>query len=211
MYWLLTVTGIVTGVYFFYNKSLTSNPFVSSKYIDVTKLEIFDSNNKLVSISKSKDCKDIEHFSNWLNYIYNIRNEKPKPQRGIVDKSNKAMVHYTHDNIDYVILLHKDFDSSFICDSVKTSKYMKRNILMATISNKDDGCKDITNDLKKFIGPNCDFYKGLYKDLHKEWYNTDLNHILHNIDLNKWDQIEIMDSFGQYITIDLNTTKIIDW
>ena len=208
MFGYLTGITIITGItgitYFVYKNCFTNyvKPLSSSNIIDVTKFEIRDSNNELIEMNNV----DTEHFSNWLNYIYNIKNEIPTTKT-ILDGDKKAIIHYTHNNNEYTIHLHEDFDSNHKRDTLKP----RRGILMGYLFNINDS-KDITEDLKRFLGPNCDFYKGITDTIiGKANYFNDLNHILHNLDLDHWDNIEILDSLGHFVVIDLKKTKILEW
>jgi hypothetical protein len=159
------------------------------------------SDNKLVVVDKVEikggghDSHNLHNFSNWLNHLFNITETKPEE---IFKDGTLLLVHYTYKNKEYTIYINKEFDHTKVDIS---DHNLKRNVLMGTIVNESES-RDITNELKRFIGPNCDFYNN---------NGNDLKHILHNLNLDDWYHINIMDSFGKTITIDLKETKCIDW
>jgi len=198
-----------------YNKVFLSNSKLLSdhRYIDVTSLEYVESGqdfNNAKGICLSDE--DRLHFSNWLNYTYNLKTIKPESKCSMnLDKTKVTLVHYTHDNKEFTMKLDNNFGTD------KHTNYFNTNGLKSTISrgiinafiSKGSTAEDITDDLKRFMGPNSDFYKSIFKNNNS--LAIDLNHILHHLDLDYWDKITIADTFGDQITLDLKKTKILDW
>lgn len=176
----------------------------SHKYINVNKIEFLEKGNHFFDISE----KDKFHFSNWLNYIYHINDTKPESECTLdFNELDVMLIHYTYNNKEYTIHMDKDFNDSHTRSNIEHSIF-KKNIINAVISKTDNTHNlDISDHLKKFIGPNSDFYKSLTdSDI-----TQNLNHILHHLDLDYWDKIHITDTHGNYIEIDLKETKILNW
>ena len=170
--------------------------------IDVKRIEIVNNDG----VRKEVGNKDKIHFSKWLSYLYKITDKKPDSKSNLYWKDlDIVLIHYNHNGTEYTIHLTEDFENvnNKQIDIIKDKP--RRNIVNANVIKENQEGKNITKDLKKFLGPNCDFHQS-FKNVSK-----DINHILHNLDLTYWDKINITDSFGNTFEIDIKNTKVLDW
>jgi hypothetical protein len=204
MSYYIVLSGITLTIAYNFNKIIN---FITKFVMVDNSLDHDDGMIKLVSLESLENLEGRLylnknkklHLENWLNYIYCLNAIRPSD---IVDKYGLIDIVYTYGNKTYSIIINDDFHKH-IQNDIK--QHLKRDIIDAVIT-KDYDSMNITKYLKKFIGPNHDFHKSLNNN-----NNTDLNNILHNLNLDYWDHIFITDTFGDTTKINLYETKFLDW
>jgi len=154
--------------------------------------------------------RDEVYLSGWLNYIYRITDTIPEGKYIITFPLEDGMLlHYTYCNRKYTINLDtlcKLIDKGEKCPREYIAVGPRRGIIYAHIvSRLDFESTDITRDMKKSMGVNSDFYKGV------TGCQPDIKDILYYLDLDFWDKVIISDTFGGITTLDLNDGTTLSW
>ena len=138
------------------------------------------------------------NFVDWLNYLHNVIDTKPDTKWDVDwDKVEIILIHYTYKNKEYTMYIKEDFNKQ---TPIKIKNSLIKDVLSATITNENE-TRDITKELKRFVGPNGDFHNNNCKEIKS---------ILHNFNIDDWCHINILDSFGILTTIDLKKDDYIN-
>lgn len=188
-----------------YNKE-PENAFKSNlvKVIDI-KIYIKHPSATIIDHHDNHGCKI--HFENWLNYIFYLSDIKPNTHSKINwEEADLVIITYNYNNNIYKIPLSKDFNNNTIRCNLKDRNFKSKIISAHIIKLEPYITKDITYELKKFMGPNYDFYEFNNNDSN---LTTNINCILQDENLNNWDEITITNSFGEIQIINLKVNKYI--
>lgn len=126
---------------------------------DTQKLNIPLSNDKKLEITYISDNTNIEYYKNKLSKIFEVSEENN--QVGYIENNNKKVhIDYKLNGIDYSITVLGEIDKK--CDHVLEIYNMiqKAELCSSDINNKVSNI-NITDILKKFQGPDYNFYENI--------------------------------------------------
>lgn len=170
-------------------------------------------------ISGSAYDYNIEYYTGILKYIFYKSDIFPKMnEKGRywqLGDDDMLIVNYNYNGVDYSINFKNVMNNKFYSKSenilnLKLNRVKLHNnelhkkILSSSLHNSNDE-ENITNILRRYIGPNYDFYRYFDIDL------TNITDILYEYNLKEWKEITIIDTFGEETTLDLNQLKHINW
>lgn len=213
-----------------------SIPFELNNNNDNNKIKILkiETKNKNININIDTDVKEIEDI---LYRIFNTNDINPinvnSPKKDKNDKDNetdktdeKIYVTYNYGNDVYrMCVKHLDFKPSYSLESLSRSQSQSvsvsvseenKQIIWAYLKKNDGTILEVTDTIKMFQGPSCDFHtkiKGISNKLvdifshsmHSthEKNDKDLEYVENKINLEEWNHLHI-ENFYEEIVIDID-------
>lgn len=150
--------------------------------------------------------KDVYYYTLQLNILFGYINLHSNSLRykkidwGTIDF---ILINYNLKDRDYSIILTKDFTE---IKKDEIPKLCVNDIFKGVLYSHDNDKVDVTNILKRYIGPHKDFYK--YLGIEE---TRDLRYILNDYNLDDYVYLEVESIFGTKKVIYLEDNKIIDW
>ena len=153
--------------------------------------------------------KIIETISPWI--ISPNKEEKGLSLKYIIhdEEYDVKIVSYKSDGKHYRIHIDATHDIN-IHETIENYKNEEntpfvRKIVQAELVSGNGEVENVSDVVRESQGPKYNFYKDL-KITTLSW-----NHVLHEYDLNEWEILSIVDSFGQIHKININSNRNIDW
>ena len=178
--------------YISFNKIKDVKPLNGIKIVVIDKIEVYDNINSFRVIETSFNS-EYKHFTDWLNYSFKLNDTKPTSKSKLdFDNIEFIIIDYTYNNNTYKINLKDDFIIPLQVNISNSN--LRRNVLEADIKGDEgllDHEMDITQRLRKYLGPNHDFC------LKFPNVSDSLNNMFPELYLADWENLHILDSFGK--------------